>query len=185
MARTTAEPDSVPDPDGEGQTPPPMGRDSGPPSEQQSAPMSSGSDRPRVDPRRAHDIAKILVVIWALFSSLSTGFSTGMIPYTDNAVGGLLWVMLSPDCAIVAMFAPWAIVFLVWKWPAIGAFALLAAFLLWTGFSCMIGGWTPWAMPQYCAGSLALPAEVALMIHLQGGKPVRLAGDPQPHTDDD
>lgn len=129
---------------------------------EETAPGLSGSPTTANERGPWHDVAKLLAFIWAVFSSLFIGASLSVLSYADPAAGGLLCTTY----LAVATLAPWAIVFLVWRWPTIGAFALLAAFVIWLVFAGQSGGLDYWACVLLGPGLLALPPAAALALHL-------------------
>ena len=183
MARTTAEPDSVRDPDAEGHTPLPMDRDPASPAGQQDAPASSGSHPRHADNERWHEVAKLLVFTWAVLSSLTIIYSLVDISYADHPVTGrLLW----PPYAAAAVLASWVTVLLVWRRPAAGAVGLLAGFLYWLVFPCQAPRLTCWIFLLFCPALLTLPLAAAVSLHLRESGAPRLASDrPSPPANDD
>jgi hypothetical protein len=174
--RTMGTPDDLRCPQEEGGISPPTDRDSRPPSEQQSAPALSGSERRPPNPGRWHNVARLLVIVWAWFTSLAIIISFSVIPLDDPSATGHLWT----TCAALATLTPWAVVFLVWRWPSLGAVALLAAFFLYLVLACGPAGLSFWAFLLFFPTLLILPATAALGLHLTGHRAARPGRDRQP-----
>ena len=146
------------------------------------SPAALGDSHPRhPDNGRWHDVAKLLVFIWAVFSSLAIGTSMSVIPYANPAAGGLLWATYTVVCTL----APWAVVFLVWRWPTIGAFALLAGFALWLVFACQPPQFSYGACVLLCPALLTLPPAAAIGLYLQGVRAARLRDGLPPQDQED
>jgi tryptophan-rich sensory protein len=175
-ARRVHTPDDVRGPGGEESTPLPLADNPAPASEHPRAPTSSGSDPRRRDNGRWLDIAKLLMFMWAAFSSLAIGTSLSVIPYADPSVGGPSWAIYTA----VAALAPWAVVFLVWRWPTVGAFALLAGFALWLVFASQHPQLSYWAFVLLCPALLTLPPAAAIALHLAGRRAARPGRGRQP-----
>jgi hypothetical protein len=131
-------------------------------SHQDLTPESAGSDRRYPDHERWHDVAKLLVFIWAVFSSLAIGVSFTVIPYGNPPADRLLWMTY----AALATLAPWAVVLLVLKWPTIGAVALIAAFGLWVVMASQPPQPNMWSCFGLCPALLTLPPALAIALHL-------------------
>ena len=140
----------------------------------------SGSQTTPVEHGRWHDIAKLLAFIWAVSSSLVIATSFSVIPLADPSATGPLWA----TCAAVATLAPWVVVFLVWRWPTIGALALLAGFFLYLVFVCRPPELSFWAFLLFWPTLLTLPTAVALAVHLERRRATRLATDGSLHRTD-
>jgi len=160
---TLGTPDDVSDLQGEGGIAPPMADNSPTGCDRDPPAPSPDSDTRHPENGRWHDVAKLLVFIWAVFSSLAIGTSLSVIPYANPAADGLLWTAYTAVCTL----APWAVVLLVWRWPTIGAFALLAGFVLWLVFASRPPQFSYWACVLLCPALLTLPPAAAIALHLR------------------
>jgi tryptophan-rich sensory protein len=141
-------------------------------------PEVSGAQTISVEHGRWHDVARLLAFIWATFSTLFIVATASLTPYFDPTPIGASSFL---GCIAICVLITWATVFVTWRWPSIGAVALLTVFSAWIVFTCRSGSLSYWSMVLLCPALLTLPPAGAIALHLadrQGGQSA--SGHPPP-----